>query len=170
MSRLYAVPLGALMLAAATAIERMEPLSRVRVDPCAMLVTYLAFRFDVVGGAFSTLLLGLLLDVMSGAPMGLHMLSLMALFVALRLSANAVQLEPGPRLFPVALGAALAHGVLVALLVGLSAGTSSDLEALWEASVPSTLVNALLAPVLLWVTGAVASRVFPETDRLFISR
>ena len=90
------------------AVEGAADMSRVRVDPCAMLVTYLAFRFDVVGGAFSALLLGLLLDVMSGAPMGLHMLSLMALFVTLRLAANAVQLEPGVRLFPVALVATLA--------------------------------------------------------------
>ena len=102
MTRLYAVPLGMLMLSLVTALERAAVFSNVRMDPCAMLVAYVAFRFDVVGGALTTLLLGLLLDVMSAAPMGLHMFSLMAVFVALRISANAVQVQPGPRLFPVA--------------------------------------------------------------------
>lgn len=170
MSRLYAVPLGILALALATALERAAFLSKVRVDPCAMLVTYLAFRFDVVGGAFSTLLLGLVLDVMSASPMGLHMFSLMALFVGLRVAANAVQLQPGLRLFPVAVGAALVHGVLVAALVGLFSEGEFNPQGLWQASLPSTLVNALLAPFLLWSTNRVANRVFPEPDHLFIAR
>ena len=170
MSRLYAVPLGILALSLATALERAAVFSNVRVDPCAMLVTYLAFRFDVVGGALSTLLLGLLLDVMSASPMGLHMFSLMALFVTLRVAANAVQLQPGPRLFPVAVGAALAHGVLVAALMALFSEGAFNPQGLWQASLPSTLMNAVLAPLLLWFTNRVANRVFPESDHMFIAR
>ena len=117
MTRLYAVPVGALALALCTAVERTALLANVRVDVCGMLVAYLAFRFDVVGGAVTALVLGLLLDATSGAPTGLHMFSLATVFVVTRVVANAFQVQPGVRVAPVAVGAAAGHLLLVGQVI-----------------------------------------------------
>ncbi len=168
MTRLYAVPVGALALALCTAVERTALLANVRVDVCGMLVAYLAFRFDVVGGAVTALVLGLLLDATSGAPTGLHMFSLATVFVVTRVVANAFQVQPGVRVAPVAVGAAAGHLLLVGILVGAFSEGSAGLQGLYTASVPSVVANLLVAGPLLWVTHRVGSWALPEPDHLFL--
>ncbi|MEW5851529.1 MAG: rod shape-determining protein MreD [Myxococcota bacterium] len=168
MSRLFAVGLGLVALAVMTALERTGTLSGVRADPCAVLVTYLAFRFDLVGGAISALLLGFLLDVTAASPTGLHQLTLMVLFVLLRVVANAVQLDPGPKLWPVAAAAAFFHRLMVTSLVGLFSSGTQPLGSVWDAVWATLLTNAILAIPLLWVTDRVARRVHPEPEHLFL--
>jgi len=169
-SRLYAVPLGVLGLVLVTALERLESYTSVRGDPCAILVTYLAFRFDMMGGIFSAMLLGFFLDTFSGAPTGLHMMSLQLLFVVLRISANAFQLDPGVRLLPVAVAAAWLHATLVTLMVGIFGEGTLQFAGLWKSSAPSLLFNAVLGLVLLYAVDRLAQRVMPDSEHMFIVR
>lgn len=168
MRRLFAVPLGLLLLAAVTALERTSALHHVRADPCAILVAYLAFRFDVVGGALSALMLGALLDISAGAPVGLHMLTLALLFVLMRAVANALQTTPGIRLLPVAVVAAVLHAVVVAVMVEMFGGGQIRLAGVWQSGVPSILFNAGLAALVLPLADALGRRIHPEPDHLFL--
>lgn len=168
MNRLYAVPLGAVLVAAVTAAERLQSLHHVRADPCALLVTYLAFRFDVVGGAVSALVLGAVLDLAAGAPIGLHMMSLALLFVVLRAAANAIQLEPGLRLLPVALGGAVMHAFLVGVMVEAFGSGTLRLAGVWQSSLPSVLANGVVGLVALALVDKAARRFHPEPDHMFL--
>ncbi|MBI5494910.1 MAG: rod shape-determining protein MreD [Deltaproteobacteria bacterium] len=170
MRRLFAVPVGALALALVTALQATEALHRVRVDPCAILVVYLAFRADVLGAAVSTLLLGALMDVAAGSTLGLHMFSLTLLFVGARIGANAFPWQPGVRLWPLGVGGAFAHAVLVAALVRVFAEHEFSLAALWTAALPSLAADALVSPLLLALADALARRVDPEPDHMFLPR
>lgn len=170
MKRLYAVPLGLFALAASSAVEAFPELAGVRVDPCAMLVTYLAFRFDLVGGVLTAALLGLLLDVASGAPTGLHMASLEVLFVAFRIVANAVQLTPGVRVLPLALGGAFMHAVLVSFMIGVVRAGAAPVAGAWQSSLPSMLGNVVLGLPLLWVAHRLGERWVPDGEHMFIAR
>ena len=152
-----------------TALERFPFLHSVRADPCALVVTYLAFRFDMMGGVLTALILGLTLDTMSGAPSGLHMMSLELLFVLMRIVANAIQLQPGVRVLPVAVAGALFHASLVTFMVGVF-GEGSVKIALWQSSVPSVLCNLVVGLPLLVLLNNFADRVMPESDHMFSAR
>lgn len=168
MNRLFAVPLGVLALAAVTALETTSMFHHVRADPCAMLLAFLAFRFDMLGAALTALMLGAVVDVSSGAPLGLHMLSLTVLLVVMRAVANALQMEPGIRLLPMAVGAALLHAVVVAVVVEMFTRGRIGLAGVWQSGLPSVAFNAALGLVLIPVADAVARRVWPEPDHMFL--
>ena len=166
MSRLFAVPVGLVALALLTAVQALPSLREVRADPAALLVAYLSLRSDVPGGAVAVLLLGLLVDGVTGGPVGLHMFTLQVLFVALRLTANGLQLEPSPRVWPMAVAAAVAHQALVTTLV---LGATAWEPQAWVAFLPSLGANTLLAWPVVAVADRLARRYSPEPDRIFLN-
>jgi rod shape-determining protein MreD len=170
MSRLYAVPLGALALVLVTSVQRLPVMDGVLADPCAILVAYLAYRSDVAAGAASAMLLGALMDVGSGGLVGLHMLSCALLFVVLRMVANVVQVAPGLGLFPIAVAAGLAHMVLLGMMVALFSATPFRLMTVWQTAAPSVVANAVLALPLLAAVHAVALQALPDSEPMFLSR
>jgi rod shape-determining protein MreD len=152
-------------VALVTALEVLPALRHVRADPAALLVAYLAFRSDVLGGALTVLLLGILLDGVSGAPWGLHALSLQVLFLGVRVTAHGLQLEPSPRVWPLAVAASAAHhGVVAAMVLGLGVLDPRG----WLAFLPSLAANAVLAWPLLAVASVAARRYSPEPDNIFL--
>jgi rod shape-determining protein MreD len=126
-----------------------------RMDVTVAIVAFLALRAGLLEGAFSSFMVGYLLDLMSSRPLGLYTFLAVLTFLVARLVDTLVEVRSRTRFVFFAMGADLGHRLLATLLSWL---TSKDV---WAA--PVSLKGLPLAVLL---TGATAILLYPLLKRV----
>jgi len=101
--------------------------ARWRPNLIIILVLLLAIRERPVPAMLTVMLLGALLDSLSGTTIGLHIAVCLVVFILIRLVAEKLNVESPALLVLVLIGAVFAHGLLVAFIMT----TYSDLATIF---------------------------------------
>ncbi len=161
MRNVLLVLFGVGMLIAESSIATLGPLHLAAPNPLLPIAIYFGVHHEVhvVRGALLTFILGYLLDVFSGNPLGLHTFLLVATYILSRLA--------GLRLF---MRGKLFQGVLTFVVGLLLGGASLALRAIFEQPAPfpfdstgGTVLRVLLSAVS---TAALAPLVFAVLRRI----
>jgi rod shape-determining protein MreD len=120
-----------------------------RIDVTVAVVAFLSLRASTLEGAFSSFVVGYLLDLMSGRPTGLYTFLAVLTFLVGRLAASLVDVRSALVFVIFTMAADLGHGLLAIFFSWL---TSRD------AAFGSTL-SAL--PTQVALTGAAALALYP---------
>jgi cell shape-determining protein MreD len=158
MSRiLILVGLGLLLHAAESAVAVILGMTSLPVAPAVVLVAYAALVEPPVEASLSASSLGLVLDALSGSPLGLNMLACLLALLLGRLAAGWVSSPRGLGAFAFAslLSAGYYLFVLTLLFVFGTDRESFGLQGLTTTSLMNGLLALLLFPIcqklLVWV-------------------
>jgi rod shape-determining protein MreD len=153
--------LALVLLAVESVVVKYLGLSVTRIDVTVTIVAFLALRAGTVEGAFSSLAVGYLLDVMSGRPTGLFLFLAVFLFLLCRLAVSLVDVRSGFSFALFAMGADAAHGLLAAFFSWMVSNSGGGVAASLG-GLPLQVVLTGAAGLLLY---PVFKRIDPGTDR-----
>lgn len=122
--------------------------ARWRPNLILLLVLLLATRERPVPAMLTVMLLGALLDSLSGTTIGLHITACLVVFILIRLLAEKLNVESPALLVLMLIGATFVHGLLVAFIMT----TYSDLATilfLLATTLPQQALSILLVFFLL---------------------
>jgi len=143
------VALTLLLLTLESVVVKYLGLTVTRIDVTVAVVAFLSLRASTVEGAFSSFVVGYLLDLMSGRPTGLYTFLAVLTFLVGRLAASLVDVRSALVFVIFTMAADLGHGLLAIFFSWL---TSRD------AAFGSTL-SAL--PLQVALTGLAALALYP---------
>jgi cell shape-determining protein MreD len=147
------VALALLMLSVEGVLAKYFGASLVRIDATVAIVAFLALRANTLEGAFSSFVLGYLLDVMSGRATGLYTFLAVFLFLLARMAGSIVQVRSGLSFALFAACCDAVHGLLVLFFSWM----------VFQNSAPYAL-SSLAAQTLL--TGVAALLLYPLLRKL----
>lgn len=156
MKFLSTVALALVLLAIESVVVKYLGLSVSRIDVTVTIVAFLALRASTMEGAFSSFVVGYLLDVMTGRPTNLYVFLAVLLFLLCRLAASLVDVRSGVGFALFAMGADAAHGLLAAFFSWMISNSGAGL--------PSALAGLPLQVVLTGAAGLLLYPVFKRID------
>jgi len=154
MKFLFTVAMALFLLTLESVLVKYLGLSVSRIDVTVTLVAFLALRASTVEGAFSSFVVGYLLDVMSGHPTNLFVFLAVFLFMGCRVAASLVDVRSGFSFALFAMGADAVHGLLAAFfswMISNGAGAAASLSGL---------------PLQIVLTGAAGLLLYPLFKRI----
>ena len=156
MKSVFTVVMALLLLAIESVVVKYLGLSVSRIDVTVTLVAFLALRASsTVEGAFTSAVVGYMLDVMSGRPTNLFVFLAVLLFLLCRMAASLVDVRSGVGFALFAMGADAAHGLLAAFFSWMVSNNGSG--------VASSLTGL---PLLVALTGAAGFLLYPLFKRV----
>jgi rod shape-determining protein MreD len=150
------------VLVVRASLSAFLPWPAVSADLSLLVVLYLGFFGRGGAAAFVgvALALGYLTDLSSGAPRGLHALTLALVMLVARGASNRLMVASVWQVLVVTLATALGHGALVvALTSSMYLGDAG--QALWLVPLTAT-VTCLLAPIVFALLRRLDRRLLPD--------
>lgn len=123
--------------------------ARWRPNLILILVLLLAVRERPVPAMLTVMLLGALLDSMSGTTIGLHIAACLVVFILIRLLAEKLNVESPALLVLVLIGANLVYGLLVAFIMTTYSDLATILYLLASSLAQQTLSTLLVFFLLI---------------------
>jgi rod shape-determining protein MreD len=148
------VVLGVLALvlhAAVAALSVTFDSSGLPIAPAVVLVAYAALAEPPVEASISASVLGLLLDALTGAPLGLNMLACLAALGLGRPLAGSVSSPRSWSAFLFAAGLSAGYSIFIRVLLSVFAGESFGFQGVFTTALTSGLLALMVFP---WLSAA----------------